>query len=86
MTAQTMLWKCISAGHSRKFREGQGRRFYLYYRPSTATEYGELRLDHTMPDNWQIARAEDVEMHRTANQLFAELWPIVARLPLYPTN
>lgn len=86
MKADTMLRNAISHGHSRQFREGQGRRFYLYYRPSTATDYGALRLDHTMPAGYEIARPESVEMNRTAEQLYRELWPTVSRLPLYPSN
>ena len=59
--------------------------FYLYFRPSTAREYGALFMvpEGTEPDqSWQLGDAEPYRANLNRDAVRARVWTAARRLPI----
>lgn len=66
---------------------GRGPAFYLYYRPSTAKEFGDLDLvseGETLGDGWTLADPEAYYPSGTQDQVRARVRTIAWTLPILP--
>jgi len=59
------------------------KRFYLYYKPSTADAHGELRVSDSAPGlDWQLASAEHLNISWSIQEASARTRAWCTRLPI----
>jgi hypothetical protein len=57
---------------------------YLYYKPSTENEYGELRIEANAPDGFTLATAKRITINNSVDTVIQFIRDNTSSLPIVP--